>query len=283
MEKVKVMEKVKGMQLIKVKKKELFVDWDFNCRGKVNPSAPKTLALAADIAENGLQNPLIVSRSEVATENGFQYQLVAGHRRYTALLVNGDKEFDCILKDLSLTQMILTNLTENVQREDLNIAQEAKGVETLRNTGMSLQQIADKIGMSFGWCQVRNMFTTIPEDIQEEVLRCKFTTNNIRDLYTLRKEPEKQYELCRVIKTNKGDKKVNIDKFKDSKPKSKKKLRRPGEIHDIQEMLHGLLGPNIINVTLGWVNAEVSDLEFHQAIQKELDIYDIPYTVPDFA
>jgi len=273
------------MQLIEVKKKDLFVDWDFNCRGKVNPSAPATLSLAADIEQNGLQNPLIVSKSDDATNAGYLYQLVAGHRRYTAMCVNNVHKFDAILKQLEPADMLIMNLTENVQREELDVLQESKGISALRLNGLSLQVIADRIGMSFGWVQVRNQLASLPQDIQEGVRDCRFAMQQIRDLYTiwLTKDETALYELFCAIKDSKGKGvKVNVDKFKKERPKSKKKLRASAEIHEIQEVIHGLLGPNIINITLGWVNAEVTDIEFHEAIKHELSIYDLEYIIPDF-
>ncbi len=274
-------EVIVDMDLVKVPMDDIFVDWDFNCRGRVSATDPKTLALAADIEDNTLQNALIVCKSEDATKAGKAYHLVAGHRRITALRIIGADIVPCIVKNYTKAEMLFTNLTENVQREALNISQEAKGIKSLRDEGMSLQQIAGRIGMSFGWVQVRDMMSKLPTDIQEVVVSNKFTTNQIRDLYTLRNDTSEQYELVRMIKDT-GGKRVPVHQVSKTKPKSKKRIRTAAEIHEVQERIYDLIGNNIINVSLGWAVGEVDDNGFHEAVGKELEIWDVKYEAPEF-
>ena len=68
--------------------------------------------LANSIKENGLINPLIVRQKE----NG-RYELISGHRRKLALELNGEKETEVNIKDLTDDEAIIFMVDSNMQRE----------------------------------------------------------------------------------------------------------------------------------------------------------------------
>ena len=70
--------------------------------------------LANSIKENGLINPLIVRQKE----NG-RYELISGHRRKLALELNGEKETEVNIKDLTDDEAIIFMVDSNMQREKI--------------------------------------------------------------------------------------------------------------------------------------------------------------------
>lgn len=84
--------------------------------------------LAATIAEQGLLQPLGV----VETAQG-RYQVVYGNRRRAAAIALGLERVPCILLDADDPDLLLRQLTENVQRQDLNDMEQARAFARLRS------------------------------------------------------------------------------------------------------------------------------------------------------
>ena len=100
--------------------------------------------LTENIRQYGLLQPLIV---RPVLSGG--YQIVAGERRWRACRQAGLKTVPVIIKDLSDAQTMEIALIENLQREDLNGMEEAKGYKQLMDTfGLTQEQVAQKIGKS---------------------------------------------------------------------------------------------------------------------------------------
>jgi ParB family transcriptional regulator, chromosome partitioning protein len=83
--------------------------------------------LAATIAEHGLLQPLGV----VEAGRG-RYQVVYGNRRREAALKLGLERVPCVLLDADDPQMLIQQLTENLQRQDLNDLEKARAFVRLR-------------------------------------------------------------------------------------------------------------------------------------------------------
>lgn len=104
--------------------------------------------LTASVKSAGLLVPLIVREGP---ENGEDYEIVAGHRRFRAAKAVGLKEVPCDIRSLTDAQVTEIQITENLQRADLTDLEEAETYESLRDThGYSVDQIATKIGVSKG-------------------------------------------------------------------------------------------------------------------------------------
>ncbi len=99
--------------------------------------------LAQSIKEHGVLSPIIVKKSIKG------YELVAGERRTKASKVAGKKTIPAIIREFNDDEMMEIALIENVQRENLNPIDEAKGYDAIiSKTGMTQEVLATKFGKS---------------------------------------------------------------------------------------------------------------------------------------
>ena len=101
--------------------------------------------LAKSIALQGVIQPLLVRRSR---EKG-KYQIIAGERRWRAAQLAHLSEVPVFLKDLSDEDVMLVALIENLQREDLNAAEEASALQELKDKlSITQEELARRLGKS---------------------------------------------------------------------------------------------------------------------------------------
>ena len=96
--------------------------------------------LAASIRDRGILHPLIVRPMNE------QYVIIIGERRYRAAILAGLGEVPVIVRDATDEQAYLDALIENLQRADLTIEEEAEAYRGLLSQGLSVRQIAEKLG-----------------------------------------------------------------------------------------------------------------------------------------
>ncbi len=100
--------------------------------------------LADSIAEHGLLQPILV---RPLPDGG--YQIVAGERRWRASRMAGLSEIPAVIRELSERDAAQLALVENLQREDLNPLEEAKGFDTLISAfGLTQEDAAKRVGIS---------------------------------------------------------------------------------------------------------------------------------------
>lgn len=123
--------------------------------------------LAVSIRENGLIQPIIVQK--VPGERG--YRIVAGHRRYAAVLKLGWPKVPAIIRrDLLPDEELLTMLVENGQRAGLDPIEEARALSRLKTqTGLSDLEVARKVGYSQAKVSGRLALLALPPEEQEEL------------------------------------------------------------------------------------------------------------------
>lgn len=98
--------------------------------------------LAESIANHGLIQPIVVRPMAAGT-----YQIVAGERRWRACRMAGLDFVPAVIKELDDKAYYETALIENLQREDLNALEEARGYKTLiDNYGLTQEQVAKSVG-----------------------------------------------------------------------------------------------------------------------------------------
>ena len=98
--------------------------------------------LTASIKSQGVIQPLIVRKTSAGN-----FELIAGERRLRASKMAGLSEVPIVVKDLSDEEIIKMGLIENLQREDLNPLDEAKGIQRLQQEFNVTQE---DLGLSLG-------------------------------------------------------------------------------------------------------------------------------------
>lgn len=99
--------------------------------------------LAESIKVHGLIQPIIVN------EMPDGYMIIAGERRFRACKLCGLKEIDAIVKNYSNKQIAEISIIENLQREDLNPVEVAKGIKKLMDEyGLTQEKVAERLGKS---------------------------------------------------------------------------------------------------------------------------------------
>ena len=150
---------------------------------KPNPTQPRKNfketdlnELATSIKNQGLIQPIVVRLDE---DN--QYQIIAGERRWRASQLAGLHEVDCVVKELKNSDVLESALIENIQREDLNVIEEAnayRGLIKIKN--ISNDQLAKIIGKSSS--HVSNLLRLLELDskIQQMVISGELSMGHAR-------------------------------------------------------------------------------------------------------
>ncbi len=100
--------------------------------------------LAESIRVHGIIQPLTVRR----LSSGY-YQIIAGERRWRAAKLAGLTEVPAVIIEADDRKVMELGLIENLQREDLNPAEEARGYQTLmQEYGLTQEQVAERMGKS---------------------------------------------------------------------------------------------------------------------------------------
>jgi len=120
--------------------------------------------LADSIKAQGLQQPIIV-RNHPDIEG--TYQVVMGERRLRAHRLLERMTIKAIVRETSDDQMEILALTENLQRDDLTIMEQARALSKLTERFETLQAIADEIGKSVTYVTKRLALLELPGEIQD--------------------------------------------------------------------------------------------------------------------
>lgn len=115
-----------------------------------NPNQPRKVfdkeslnELAESIKIHGLIQPIIVNRMPDG------YMIIAGERRYRACKICGLTEVDAVVKDYTGKQVAEIAIIENLQREDLNPVEVARGIKKLMDEyGLTQEKVSERIGKS---------------------------------------------------------------------------------------------------------------------------------------
>jgi ParB family chromosome partitioning protein len=136
--------------------------------------------LAQSIKEQGIIQPLIVRKSPVIPSS---YEVIAGERRYRAAKKLGLKDVPVIVKELSDNAAFEIALIENLQRENLNSIEEAKGYARLRdNYKYTQEDIAKKIGKSRAYVTNILRLLNLPEKVVHLLEQNKISKSHAKAL-----------------------------------------------------------------------------------------------------
>jgi len=105
--------------------------------------------LAASIKANGVIQPIMVRPLAGAVAGAPGYEIVAGERRWQAAKLAGLTDIPVVIRELSDPEAVAIALIENIQREELTPAEEARSLQRLTaEFSLTHQQVADAVGRS---------------------------------------------------------------------------------------------------------------------------------------
>ncbi len=150
--------------------------------------------LKQSIAENGIIQPITVRISD----NG--YELIAGERRLRAVQQLGLDNVPAFVMEVSSDrEMMELSLIENIQRENLNPIDEAKGYQALlEKCKLTQDDVAQKVGKERSTITNALRILKLPEVIQQSVSKGELGAGHARALLSLAEKNE-QIQLWKKI------------------------------------------------------------------------------------
>lgn len=147
-----------------------------------NPDQPRTdineesiEELADSISKFGLLQPIIVRPM------GEGYQIIAGERRWRASRRAGLEQVPVRVRTSSDVESLEIALIENLQRDDLNPMEEARGYRRLLSEHQMTQaELADKVSKSRSTVTNALRLLDLPEDVQELVYQGRMSAGHAR-------------------------------------------------------------------------------------------------------
>ncbi|MGI8914142.1 MAG: ParB/RepB/Spo0J family partition protein [Chloroflexota bacterium] len=137
--------------------------------------------LAASIRDHGVLQPLLVSvLSDVPGERP-RYRLITGERRLQAATLAGVYRVPAVVKEVSDQQLVELALIENIQREDLNVLEEAAAYQHLiGDFGLTHEDVANRVGKArVSVANALRLLRAAPA-VREALLRDEITEGHAR-------------------------------------------------------------------------------------------------------
>lgn len=143
--------------------------------------------LAQSIRENGLIQPITVRKSEKG------YEIIAGERRYRAMILAGYTTVPCLIVDADETQTAEMALVENIQREDLSAIEEAKAyLWLMKENDWTQERMAEKIGKSQSAVANKIRLLGLPQKIQDAIISKRISERHARALLVAPEEAQNE-------------------------------------------------------------------------------------------
>lgn len=163
-----------------------------------NPGQPRTdmdeeqiAELADSIRKVGVLQPIIVRPQAEG------YQIIAGERRWRAATAAGLERVPVRVMACTESEALALALIENLQREDLNPMEEARGYRRLLTEHkMTQAELADRVSKSRSAVTNTLRLLDLPEEIQEMLYQGQLTAGHARAILSIQ-DDDKRMTLAR--------------------------------------------------------------------------------------
>ncbi|MGI6026353.1 MAG: ParB/RepB/Spo0J family partition protein [Candidatus Scatomorpha sp.] len=192
-----------------------------------NPNQPRRVfdgeslaALAESIKQYGVLSPI-----SVRLHYG-RYELIAGERRLRAARLAGLTRVPCLVLDVDMEESGLLAMVENLQREDLDFVEEARGISNLiRMFDMSQEEAARRLGLSQSAVANKLRLLKLPPDILAALRDKGLTERHGRALLRLGTPEEQRAALAAIC--DQGLNVAQTDAYIDALLTAKKAEEKP--------------------------------------------------------
>ncbi len=190
--------------------------------------------LADSIKHQGLIQPIIVR--DVGNDG---YEIIAGERRWRACQLAGLHSLDCVVMEASEDKVFELALIENIQRENLNVVEEAKAYKKLITTnGLKAEDLSKKLGKSSSHISNLMRIIDLDKEIHQMIISGKISMGHARALVGVPDALEKAIEIFEK-KLSVRDVEKLTSKYKKVR---KKQTQKDPNILDLEKELSDKIG-----------------------------------------
>ena len=195
--------------------------------------------LASSIKEYGVIQPILVAKKEK------YYEIIAGERRWRASKKAGLSEIPVIIRENDDKRNQEISLIENIQREDLNPIEKARGIKQLMDEyDLTQARVAEILGKSRSSIANTVRILNLDERVLNLALEGKLTEGHCKSLMSV-ENPDRQYEMALYIiesgdSVREAEKKTRIQK----KAPKKENVYMP-IYRDIENRFQGFFGTKV--------------------------------------
>tara|TARA_A100001011_G_C14191891_1_gene791729 strand:+ start:310 stop:1170 length:861 start_codon:yes stop_codon:yes gene_type:complete len=206
---------------------------------RINFDEEKLIELSKSIKNNGLVQPIAV---RIYKDDPNKYEIVAGERRWLAAQKAGLHDIPVVVLDISDNKSLEIAIVENIQRENLNIVEEAKAYQRLVSEfSYDNDQIAKMMSKSRSHIINTLRLLTLPKDVVSMLEEGEITAGQARPLIGLPNPSEIAEEIIRKKISSRG---VESLAKKIKKPFSNQKIMDPN-IKVAQQNIEESLGLSV--------------------------------------
>ena len=147
--------------------------------------------LSESIKNQGLIQPIVVRET-----SGGMYEIIAGERRWRACQLAGLHSVSCVVMSVDEKNVYELALIENIQRENLNVIEEAKAYKNLIElNGLKNEELSKKIGKSSSHISNLIRILDLDDEIHQMIIDGKISMGHARALIGVPNALEKAKEV----------------------------------------------------------------------------------------
>ncbi len=209
-----------------------------------NPYQPRKIfkdealqELSDSIKEHGVFQPIIVKKSIKG------YEIIAGERRVRASKLAGLTKIPAIIREFTDAQMMEIALLENLQRENLNVIEEAVAYKSmLEKLNLTQEELSKKVGKSRSHITNILGLLRLPKSVQKMVINGELTMGHARMLSKLEDVEEIETLANKIVNES-----LTVRETEHIKPSKKQKqhVESTNEYKYVEEMLREKLDTKV--------------------------------------
>jgi len=190
--------------------------------------------LSNSIKNQGLIQPIVVREIE-----NNEYEIIAGERRWRACQLAGLHSVECVVMSISEESVYELALVENIQRQNLNVVEEAKAYKNLiRINNLKNEDLAKKLGKSSSHISNLIRILELDDEIHQMIIDGKISMGHARALIGVPNAVERAKEIFEK-KLSVRDVEKSTSKYKQTR---KKQTEKDPNIADLEKELSDKIG-----------------------------------------
>ncbi len=200
--------------------------------------------LTRSVQERGVLQPLLVRRV------GEAYELIAGERRFRAAQNAELKDVPVIVMEASDREALELALIENLQREDLNVIEEAEGYQLLLDKfEMTQEHIAQRVGKGRPTIANALRLLALPPAVKRLIAERQLSPGHAKVLLGVEIPREQELLAARILAEQMSVRTLEriVERLKRApkKPRAEKADMPDSHLRHLSEQLHQHLGTSV--------------------------------------